>query len=174
MTSQPTTMSDHLEPVRKALLDRAHERAAARVAAADEVARATLAEAAAEAEALLSEARRVGGQEADAVIAGQRAQAVRQARAVVLGARRTAFDALREQARGAVRTLRQDPDYPRVVEVLRQRLRHELGPAATISDHDSGGLVAQRGGRTLSFTLDDLADRIVDRLGGEVEGLWAP
>lgn len=172
MTSQPATSSDHLAPLRDALLNRARQKAAATVAAADEVARATLAEARADAETLLAEARALGEQEADTVLDAQRAQAVRQARAVVLGARRAVFDDLYRQARTTVQELRNDPDYPATLEALSEQLRRELGPEATIREHASGGVVGQQGGRSLAFTLDDLADRIVDRLGGEIEELW--
>lgn len=173
MTSSPTSSSDHLSPLRESLLSRARQDAAATVAAADEVARTTLAEARADAESLLVEARALGEREADTVLDAQRAQAVRQARAVVLGARRTVFDDLYRRARSTVQELRHDSDYPAILEALRQQLRRELGPEATIREHASGGVVGQQAGRSLAFSLDDLADRIVDRLGGEIEQLWS-
>jgi len=164
----------HLEPLREALLARARLQAEETLATADDVAAATLDEARADADELLAQARARGRQEADGVLAAQRAQAVRQARAVVLGARRAAFDDLREQARIAVRTLREDPGYPELLDALRERLHDELGPDAAIREHESGGLVGSNGGRTLSFAFDDLADRIVGRLDAEIEGLWSP
>lgn len=167
-------MTTHLAPLREALLARARQQAEATLAAADADVRTTIDEARADAESLLAQARTIGEQEAAGVLAAQRAQAVRQARAVVLGARRAAFDDLHEQARIAVRTLRDDPDYPEVLATLRDRLRTELGPDATIREHDGGGVVGQEGGRTLAFTLDDLADRIVDGFDAEVERLWSP
>jgi vacuolar-type H+-ATPase subunit E/Vma4 len=160
--------------LREALLARARQDAATTVAAADESAQATLAQARAEAESLLAEARTRGEQEAGTVLAEQRAQASRQARAVVLAAQRRAFDDLRERARAAVGSLRDDADYPQVLDALRERVRRELGTDATIREHASGGAVGLDGERRLAYTFDDLADRIVDRLGGELEGLWSP
>jgi len=165
--------TDPLAPLREALLARARSDAAATVARADSSARAVLAAARAEADAIVADARAKGAAEAEAVVAAEQARASRAAREVVMAARRRAYDDLRDRARAAVSELRHDDVYPLLVAALRARISAELGPAASIEDTD-GTVVGQVPGRRLTFSLDDLAERSVDALGADIEGLWSP
>lgn len=164
---------DPLSVLRAALLDHAHSDAAATLADADAVAASTLATARAEAEALLAEARARGAADGAVVLAAERARAARGARALVLAARRAAYDELRQQARDAVSGLRHDPSYPALLDALRERAFRDLGPDATLREHARGGIVGESGGRRAVYVLDDLADGIVERLGDDLDGLWA-
>jgi vacuolar-type H+-ATPase subunit E/Vma4 len=165
--------SDPLAVVREALLDNARRDAAATLADADAAASAVVAQARAEADALLAEARSRGEDDGAAVLAAEWARSAREARGLVLAERRAAYDALRQRARDLVSALREDPSYPALLEVLRQRVSRELGPDATLREHERGGIVGESAGRRVVFTLDDLADGIVDQLGDDLDELWA-
>jgi vacuolar-type H+-ATPase subunit E/Vma4 len=160
--------------LREALLSRARADAAATLAAADTSSAEAMTEAQHEADAILAEARATGRADAAVVLAGERARAARTARGVILAAQREAYEAMRRRARDAVSGLRDDPSYPALLEALRRRARLELGPEAVLREHPRGGVVGEGAGRRVEYTLDDLADEVVDRLGPELDGVWAP
>ena len=164
---------DPLAPVRDALLERARRDADAMLRAADADAAAVLATARDQAAAIHEEARSRGRADAAAVLAAERARGAREARAVVLGARRAAHDALRAAGREAVGTLRDDPGYPAFLDALRRRIAAELGPEAVVTEHPRGGLVGECDGRRVEYTLDCLADTVVDGLGPVIEEAWS-
>ena len=166
--------TDPLAPLREALLSRARADAAATLAAADASAAETMAEAQQQVDAMLAEARDTGRADAAVVLAGERARAARTARGIVLAAQREAYEAMRHRARDAVSGLRGDPLYPALLEALRRRARVDLGPEAVLCEHPRGGVIGEGAGRRVEYTLDDLADGIVDRLGAELDGVWAP
>ncbi|MGB8385024.1 MAG: hypothetical protein WCG47_27930 [Dermatophilaceae bacterium] len=166
--------ADPLFVVRAALLDHARREAAATVADADAAAATVVATARAEADALLAEARSRGEAEGAVVLAAERARAAREARGLVLAERRAAYDALRQRALDAVSALRDDPCYPALLEALRERVSRELGPDATLREHERGGIVGESGRRRVVYALDDLADGILERLGDDLDELWAP
>ena len=178
MTEHPAppaqTRTDPLAPLREALLSRARADAAATLAEADADVAATLGGARQEADALLAEARATGRADAAVVLAGERARAARTARGVVLATQSAAYEGMRQRARDAVSGLRGDPSYAGLLEALRERVRRDLGPEATLDEHARGGIVGEAGGRRVEYTLDDLADDIVDRLGVELDGVWSP
>ena len=165
---------DPLAVVRGALLDNARRDAAATVADADAAAASVVAQARAEASALLVEARSRGEADGAVVLAAERSRSAREARGLVLAERRAAYDSLRQRARDLVSALREDPSYPDLLEALRQRVSQELGPDATMREHERGGIVGESAGRRVVYTLDDLADGIVDQLGDDLDELWAP
>jgi vacuolar-type H+-ATPase subunit E/Vma4 len=166
--------TDPLAPLREALLAQARADAEAMRADAEAAASATMAAAQREADAILAEARATGQADAAVVLAGERARSARTARGVVLAAQRAAYDAMRGQARDAVSGLRDDPVYPALLAALRDRVRHDLGPDVRIAEHPRGGVVGEAAGRRARYTLDDLADGVVDRWGPKLEGLWSP
>ncbi|EKX65016.1 hypothetical protein STRIP9103_07529 [Streptomyces ipomoeae 91-03] len=43
-----------------------------------------------------------------------------------------------------------------------------------MSEHADGGVVARVPGRRVDLSLTALADRALDRMGGEVRSLWEP
>jgi hypothetical protein len=166
-----TPLQTALAPVRDALLARARADAAAALADADTDAAAVLAEAREQAAALLREAREQGEREAAALRTREHARAGREARTVVLGAQRAALEELRRRGRAAARALGEDPA---LLDRLRARLLADLGPDAVVRDHPDGGLVAEAPGRRVDASLGALADRALDALGVEVQGLWTP
>ena len=46
--------------------------------------------------------------------------------------------------------------------------------SAEVTEHSEGGVVARAPGRRVDLSLPALADRALDRLGGEVRALWEP
>lgn len=166
--------ADPLAPVRDALLDRARHEAHRLLAAADADVDRALAAARDDAAETLAVARAAGAADAATALADARARARRQARARVLAARRTAYEDLRRQAREATRALCGGPDAAAVLDVLRERAGAALGPGAVVTDAPGGGVRAESAGRRVTLTPEALADEALDRLGAEVEGLWAP
>ena len=112
--------------------------------------------------------------DAELILSTERARGAREARAIVLDAQRRTYESVLQAARDAVSGLRDDPAYPVLLEVLRARVTAELGPAARCSEDPRGGLIGQTDGRRTEYTLDGLADDIVERLRPEMERLWSP
>lgn len=150
--------SESLAPVREALLALARRDAQSVVAEADAEASATLAEAARQAEQTRADARLEAATDAAALLAAERARINRESRALELRARRAAYDELVRSAREAVRAL---SDSPGVRDRLAALAREELGPTATIRPSPDGGVIAQAGGRRVSYSLGALADEAV-------------
>lgn len=175
MTRQTTASSqDPLEVLASTLLARARSDAESARAAADADAELALARARAEADAMLADARARGAADGAAVVATERARAEREARGVLLHAQREAHDELRRAARAAVSALRDDPFYPALLKTLRDRVAQELGPEVAITEMAAGGVLAEAGCRRIAYSLDDLADDVMDRLGSELDELWSP
>jgi len=175
MTAGVTAVpADPLAPARTALLDEARKDAGDLLADADAAAAATVAAAREEADAILAEARARGVADGAILLAAERARTARDARAVVLAERRAAYDRLRLQARDAVSDLRLEPSYSHLLEALRARARRDLGSGASVREQKRGGIVAESGGRRVEYTLDALADTIIERLGDDLGELWAP
>ncbi len=167
------TRVDSLSSVRDALLAQAHRDAAAVLSDADAAVAATMDAARAEAAALRAQARERGELDAAAILAGERAKTARRVRQIVLAQRQIAYESLRRRARDAVSELRHDPSYPALLDALRERVTRELGPEAHLWEHERGGIVGEAEGRSVQYTLDDLADLVVDELGPELEELWS-
>ena len=72
------------------------------------------------------------------------------------------------------RILRRTDDYAALRERLERLARALLGPDAEVTGHPEGGVVARAPGRRVDLSLPALADRALDRLGGEVRALWEP
>lgn len=173
MSDSTATGPDPLAPVRRALLDRAAADAATAVAQAEAEAAATLAQARVQAEEILARAREQGEADAAVMLAGERARAARQARLLVLSARAQAHNDLRGQARAAAAGLREDASYAGLVAGLTARVHRELGEDAFVQELEQGGVVGRAGDRTMTLSLPDLAEDVVDRLGAELEWLWS-
>lgn len=173
-TPAPDQTTDALRPVREELLRTAHADAEALLARAGREAAALVDQARAEARALLDEARRQG--EADGADAARDllVRARREARSRTLAARREAYDELRHGAAERVRELRRTDGYVSLREWLEHRARALLGPAAEVSEHADGGVVARAPGTRVDLSLTALADRALDRMGAEVRSLWEP
>lgn len=165
---------DPLAPLVDTLRERAERDAATMLAEADAEAAATLAEARAQADELLGRARAAGRRDAEELLAAERARAEREARTVLLTAQRESYDAARAAVRCAVRALRDDTAYPVLLEVLRARAEQELGPGTTTAELAGGGIEARSGSRRVEYSLEGLADDLLERVGGDLTELWAP
>lgn len=166
--------SDPLAPLIATLIERAERESDGVLAQADAEAAATVARDRAEANSIRAEARDKGAADAANVLSAERARAEREARALLLAAQQQAHESAREAARDAVCSLRDDPEYPGLVAVLRARAKAQLGPGARVVELPQGGIAASGGGRRLEFGLDALADDLMDELGGDLAGLWTP
>jgi vacuolar-type H+-ATPase subunit E/Vma4 len=173
-TPAPEQTTDALSPVRAGLLRAAHADAEALLAHAEREAAALLDQAGAEARAILDEARRQGEADGSDAARDLLVRARRDARSRVLAARREAYQELRREAAERVRALRQTDGYTSLRAWLEQRARALLGPAADVSEHADGGVVARAPGRRIDLSLTALADRAVDCVRGEVGSLWEP
>lgn len=165
---------DALAQVRAFLLARARAEADRVRAEAAAEADAALAQAREQAAAILDAAREQGKRDGAQLTAAAQAQARRRARGLLLAAQRRAYQALRQRGRAAAAALHEQPDYPVLHERLARLARQLAGPDAVVAEAPGGGVLARAPGRRVDCSLDALADRAVDALGGEVEGLWAP
>lgn len=165
---------DPLAPVRDCLLARARADAERVRAEAAAEAEAVLAQARQRAEAILAEARERGASQGVRVTAAAGARARRRARGLLLASQRQAYETLRRRSRDAVRALRDNPNHLLLRQRLERVARDLAGPGAAVIETADGGVVAEAPGRRVDCSLDALADRAVDALGAEAEGLWAP
>ena len=163
-TSTQLARTEAFAPLASALLERADRDARTAVARADEDALAVVAQARTEADALLADARAKGVADGAAVSAAERMRAEREASRIVHEAQSAAREDLRRAAREAVRGLRHDPQYPAMIEALRARATDALGPGATVTELEAGGIVAEAGSRRVELSLDALADDLMDRM----------
>jgi vacuolar-type H+-ATPase subunit E/Vma4 len=169
-----TWAGDPLAAVRESLLARARAEGERIRAEAAAEAGAALSQARQQAEAILATAREQGASEGAQVATAARTRARRRARGLLLAGQRQAYEALRRRGREAVRALRDHPEYPRLRQRLERIARELAGPGAAVRDAPDGGVVAEASGRRVDCSLGALADRAVEGLGAEVEGLWAP
>ncbi|WP_431961439.1 V-type ATP synthase subunit E family protein [Actinacidiphila sp. bgisy160] len=167
-------MTDSLQPVRDSLLRRAQAEADELLARADSDAEATLAEADDLARAIMAKGRRDAEAEAARARAAAITAAHRQQRANRLDVQARAYRELRRQVAERVLTLREGPDYPRLLDALTRRARALLGPDADVREHPTGGVVARVPGRRADLTLQSAALRVVDGAGCLLESLWTP
>lgn len=168
----PAGGADPLEPVRAYLLEVARRDAAATIARAEAAAAAVLDRAGAEAKAIRAEARGRGRADGAALAATARARARRRGRELVLRAQRDCYQELRDRSRQAVLGLRAEPGYPRLLARLGDLAGTTAGPDATVTEHPSGGAVAESAHLRVDCSLPALADRALDGLGPEVVSLW--
>ncbi|MDX3242153.1 V-type ATP synthase subunit E [Streptomyces sp. ME18-1-4] len=173
-TPAPQHTTDALSPVRAGLLRAAHADAEAVLSHAEREAAALLDQARAEARAILDEARRQGEADGSDAARDLLVRARREATSRTLSARREAYEELRREAAERVRALRRTDGYASLREWLEQRTRVLLGPAAEVSEHADGGVVARAPGKRVDLSLTALADRALDRMRGEVRSLWEP
>ncbi len=173
-TSAPLPRNEALAPLVSALLDRARQDAQDTLSDADRDAGAVVAGARAEADALLADARAKGVAEGEAVAAAERTRAEREARRIILETRSSTREDLRHAVREAVAELRHDPKYPDIIEALRTRATHELGPDVTVTLLEGGGIIAEAGSRRVEYSLGALGDDLLDRMDRSDEELGPP
>lgn len=150
--------AEALEPVRAAILRRAHADADAARRDADHAAVMLLGEARAEAERLLLEARATGTADAAVLTAAERTRARRKAGAVLLQAQRQVSDELRGRVIAALRTAL-DTSGGRAA--LTARITEVLGPQATITPAAGGGLIGVHAGVAVDCSIPQLAEQAI-------------
>lgn len=164
-----------IDTARDALLDDARRQAHDIVEAGDRDARERLDAAQREGDTLIARARAegeaAGRADAARALAGERFAA----HLKLLAAQRASYEALLAQARDAALALRDEPDYPDLLQGLAAAARHDLGPGAelTIDPPGRGGVLARAGSREVDYTLVTLAEHCVERLGAKAAALWA-
>jgi vacuolar-type H+-ATPase subunit E/Vma4 len=96
------------------------------------------------------------------------------ARGVVLRAQRSVLLDARAAAHRAVRDLAGDPRLERLLHRLAADARERLamaGPVQIVASID-GGFVARAATREIDYSLRAQVDRIIDAMAGELERLW--
>lgn len=170
MTDLVPRQQQSLEPLRRALLAGASAEADRLRGDAQREGAHAVAQARAEADALLEAARARGESDGAELLAAEQTAAHRAARAAVLLAQHTAYEELRRSALEAVRELLQEPERRRLLGAL---LRDRLGGLATVSDTADGGLSAQApDGRSIDSSVSALVDSAL--AGLSLEQLWTP
>jgi len=171
-------MSDEAEralaPVRAYLLRRAEAEAGRILAEARAQADAILQQATSGAAETVGRARAQGEADAAAAAAAERSRGRDQARSIMLGARREAYQDLRAQVLSAAGGLRTEPRYQGLLGRLVTMATRAAGPGAAVTVQPEGGVVARSRDVVVDCTLPRLAGLAVDELGDQVRELWAP
>jgi vacuolar-type H+-ATPase subunit E/Vma4 len=162
-----------LQPVRAEILRRAAADAEQLIAdARDEATR--IIEQAREMERQITETARAAGESAAALIVAEQGAALeRSLRHELLAAQDNAYQQWRRRGTQAVLRLRDEPDYSRWRDLLRGNASAVLGADAQVKDDPGGGIVAQLGHRRVDLSLSAIAQRALDRIAPEVDGLWS-
>ena len=157
-----------LDPLREALLRAARAESARLVADADADAATTLAQARAQVDARLEEARARGRAEAAERLEATAAAERRASRERLLRAQGRVHEELVGRARAAVAGLLTDPARRRGLEA---RLRSQLGAGAVVETTADGGLVGwDRTGRTVDASVAALVEDALADL--DLTDLW--
>jgi vacuolar-type H+-ATPase subunit E/Vma4 len=162
-----------LEPMRVALLAQARADAAAILDRARAQARTEREHAESEAAAITECAAAAGRARAAGQLAARQRAAAAAGRAQLLAAQCAAYDRWRAESTDAVLGLHAEPGYARIRDGLRAMAVRLLGPDAVIVDDPDGGVVAQGDGRMLDLRLRTIAARALDRVEPEIGELWA-
>ncbi|HTX29633.1 MAG TPA: V-type ATP synthase subunit E family protein [Streptosporangiaceae bacterium] len=144
-----------------------------------------LAEAHAQADSIVQQARSGAAEtvgrarargEADAApaAAAERSRGRDQARSIILGAQSEAYQDLRAQVLSAVASLQTEPGYQGLLSRLVTMATRAAGPAAAVTVRPEGGVVARSRDIVVDCTLPRLAGLAVDQLGDQVRELWTP
>ncbi|MER7274819.1 hypothetical protein ABT369_10210 [Dactylosporangium sp. NPDC000244] len=158
----------NLEPVRAALLRRAHADAAAVRAEAAQSRTRLLGDARAEGERILREARSKGHADAARLAQAEEAHTRRAAHALVLSAQRDVYDELCRRVAGQ---LRAELDGGRLGPALAARAAAVLGPDARVEPAPGGGFTAHLGHRRADCSIASLTRQAVESAGTAAE-LW--
>ncbi len=172
MRSLPPTAVDALTPLRTAIASRAVATARAREDEAARQGRTLWDEAQSEAAAITHRAVEAGTKAALSDAAQRSARERRRAHEVRLAGRESLRRDLERRVLDMTARLREDPEYPRMLEALRAEARAVLGDGAVIDEHPDGGVVASLGPRRLDLSLPSLATATLESMSGEVAELW--
>ncbi|HWS46458.1 MAG TPA: hypothetical protein VN636_11405 [Acidimicrobiia bacterium] len=173
MTPAEGSLDAALAPLDHALRSSVAAVRAASLASTRREVDAHLAAASRDGEALVEQARRDGEALADATLASYRARLRRDVAATVLDARRAITNEIAERVRAAVLALRDASDYPVLLDGLAARVRAQLGAGAIVvrDPPGVGGVIGERDGRRVEYTLPVLAALVLADMGDEIEAL---
>jgi len=157
-----------LDSVRANHLETARARAEAIVRDARAQADQMLTSSTADAKALTERAEQEGDASADLDTNRGWTAARRRARGILLAAQRDLYDELRGAIAAAVQS---DARYPSFLQQLADEARRRLGPGAEVGVAGSE-VNGTRKERHVRWSLQDLIDESLGRLGPEVEELW--
>ena len=163
-----------LAPVRAHLLCGARAEADRILAEARAQATAMVRQARRDAEEAAGRAQARGRTQTAPLAAAERRRGREQARSIVLGAQRQAHEELRAQVLAAAGGLRDEPGYERLLARLTAMAEHAAGPGATVAADLAGGVVARSADAVVDCSLPRLARLAVDALGDQVGELWTP
>jgi vacuolar-type H+-ATPase subunit E/Vma4 len=165
-----------LEPVRLALMADAEAEADALVAEARARADDRVGRAEADAEAAVAEARRRAEAGARARAARELSRSRDDARHAELACRRELRDELATAVADALHELRVHPRYPELLDHLERVANDQLGPDATIvrDPQPDGGVLATAGGRRVDYRLPAIAERVLGLIADELENAEVP
>jgi cell division septum initiation protein DivIVA len=172
MTALPRGSDAALTPVRGSLLATAQSQASDIRRDARLEADAVLAAAESEAGRIRADAAAEGEAVARSEAALRSARVRRQAQETVLARRNALRLELQRLVLEAAAALRADPRYPQLVARLTAHGRAVLGPQATATESEDGGVVVAAGSRRLDLSLPALAARSLDSMTEEVRALW--
>jgi vacuolar-type H+-ATPase subunit E/Vma4 len=163
-----------LAPVRTYLLRGAEAEASRILAEARAQADSVVQQARGGAAEMTDRARAQGEADAGAGAAAERSRGRDQARSVVLGAQFEAYQDLRAKVLAAAGGLRTEPGYQELLNRLVIMAARAAGPGAAVTAQPEGGVLARSGDIVVDCTLPRLASRAVDELGDQVRQLWTP
>lgn len=157
-----------LDPVRANHLESSRARAEAIVRDARAQADQIIARSSADARAMTEQAEHEGEASADLDTDRSWTAARRRARSILLAAQRDVYDELRSAVGRAVQS---DAGYPSFLGRLADEASRRLGPGAEVRI-DGNEVLGTRKERHVRWTLQDMIDESVGRLGPDIEELW--
>jgi vacuolar-type H+-ATPase subunit E/Vma4 len=163
-----------LPGVQHAALTSAHGEANDVRRAAEERSAELLAAACAEAADIIERRRAAAERLAEHEHRATLAEARAEARAIVLRAQRSVLDRAAAAAQAAVRQVATGTRYGRMLASLEAEARERLSDAGDvqIAGASGGGLVARAGSWEIDLSLDSQVERCLEDLAGELERLW--
>ena len=91
----------------------------------------------------------------------------------MLAARRDIYQQWCRRGTEAVLRLRDDPAYPHWAAALRAAAQATLGADAQLSEHPTGGVVAEAGQRSIDLSLAGIAARVLDDTTAQLDEPWS-
>jgi vacuolar-type H+-ATPase subunit E/Vma4 len=161
-----------LEPVRAELLQRATADAQRMISDAQSEASRIIEEASCVAQQVTEKARLAGEAAGKQIAAGQAASLRQALRRELLTAQDEAYRQWRHSSLEAALRLRDDPKFTHWQDALHRAAYAVLGEEAKVVDDLHGGIIAESGRRRLDLSLSAIAERVLDQIAPEVNGLW--
>jgi vacuolar-type H+-ATPase subunit E/Vma4 len=174
MTRAGAARKQTIEAVRELELRVTAEEAEAIRRAGDSYAETIIAQARADATALIERRCAAAERVAELEARDRLAEARARAHGTVLRAQQSALTEARAAAHAMVRDIVGDPRLGQLLERLAADARERLAPAGPveIAPAPDGGFVARSGTREIDCSLGAQVDRVLDAMAGELERLW--